>query len=52
MLAIMFDPCFKFLQLVKNYLEHEDCIHLAFEYDANAVIPLLMTIFEVLNPTI
>jgi hypothetical protein len=39
MFAIMFDPCFKFLQLVENYVEHGDwdCIHLAFEYDANAV---------------
>ncbi len=33
-------------------MEHGNCIHLALEYDANAVIPLLMTIFEVLNPTI
>jgi hypothetical protein len=34
---------------VENYVGRGACIRLATEYDANQVIPLLTTMFEVLN---
>jgi hypothetical protein len=37
---------------VENYVEHGACIRIVAKYDANAIIPLLMIIFEVLNHTI
>jgi hypothetical protein len=48
----MFYLWFKPLRVVENYVGHGACIHLVVEYDANAIILLLMTMFEVLNPTI
>ncbi len=48
----MLDPRFKSLRVVENYVGRGACIHLIAEYDANAVIPLLMTMFEVLNLTV
>jgi hypothetical protein len=48
----MFDPKFKSLRVVENYVGPGACIYLIVEYDVNAVIPLLMTMFEVLNLTI
>jgi hypothetical protein len=52
MLALMLDPRFKSLRVVENYVGCGACIHLIAEYDANEVIPLLMTMFGVLNPTV
>jgi hypothetical protein len=52
MLALMLYLWFKSLRVKGNYVGHGACIHLVVEYDANAIIPLLMTMFEVLNPTI
>ncbi len=49
MFTLMLDPRFKSLRVVENYVGHGACIHLATKYDANVVIPLLMTMFEVLN---
>jgi hypothetical protein len=46
MLAIMFDPCFKF---VENYVGHGDYIFKLLLKLVNAIIPFLMIIFEVLN---
>ncbi len=48
----MFDPKFKSVRAVENYMGHGACICLVVEYDFNVVIPLLMTMFEVLNPTV
>jgi len=52
MLALMLYPRFKFLRVVENYVGCGVCICLVAEYDVNAIILLLMTIFKVLNPTI
>jgi len=52
MLTLMLDPRFKSLRVVENYVGHGNCICLIVEYDANVIIPLLMTMFEVLNPTV
>jgi len=49
MLALMFDLRFKSLKVVENYVGCGACICLVVEYDANAIIHLLMTMFEVLN---
>jgi hypothetical protein len=49
MVALMLDPRFKSLRVVENYVGRGACIRLATEYDANQVIPLLTTMFEVLN---
>ncbi len=48
----MLDPHYKSLQVVENYVGHGNAIHLAFKYDMKEVIPLLVTIFERLNPSI
>ncbi len=37
---------------MKNLVGHGDAIQLASEYDLKVVIPLVMTYFETLNPTI
>ncbi len=51
MVAIMLDPHFKSLRIVENYVSHGGSIFcLAYEYDAKAVIPLLMACFDLLNP--
>ncbi len=48
----MLDPYYKSLQVVENYVERGNIIRLASKYDLKKVIPLLMTIFERLNPSI
>jgi hypothetical protein len=48
----MFDPRFKSLRVVENYVGLGACIYLVAEEDVNAIIPLLMIMFEVLNPII
>jgi hypothetical protein len=52
MFALMFDPRFKSLKIVENYVGFGACICFDVEYDANVIILFLMTMFEVLNPTI
>jgi hypothetical protein len=37
---------------VENYVGCGPCICLVAKYDVNAIIPLLMTVFEVLNPIV
>ncbi len=49
MLALMFDPRFKSLTVVENYVGHGACICLVVEYDANITIFILMIVFEILN---
>jgi hypothetical protein len=50
MVAIMLDPCFKYLRIVENYVSHDGSIFCrAFEYDAKIMIPLLMACFDQLN---
>jgi hypothetical protein len=49
MLTLMLDPRFKSLRVVENYVGHGACIHLVAKYDVNAIILLLMIVFEVLN---
>jgi hypothetical protein len=52
MLAIMLDPQFKSLQVVKNLGGHGDAIRLVFKYDLKVIIPLLITRFVTLNPNV
>lgn len=52
MLAFMLDPYFKSLQVFKIYVGQGNVIHLVIEYDAKLIIPLLMIIFDVLNPIV
>jgi hypothetical protein len=52
MFTLMLYLWFKSLRVVENYVGHGVYIHLVVENDANAIIPLLMTMFEVLNPII
>jgi hypothetical protein len=50
MMAIMLDPSFNPLQIVKSLVGHENVIQLTSEYDAYKVtIPLLIMCFERLN---
>jgi hypothetical protein len=49
MLVLMLDPRFRSLKVVENYVGRGACICLVAEYDINAIIPLLMIVFEVLN---
>jgi hypothetical protein len=52
MFALMLDPQFKSLRVVENYVGCGACICFDVEYDVNATILFLMTMFEILNPTI
>jgi hypothetical protein len=49
MFALVFDPCFKSLWVLENYVGMGNVICLVIEYDAKVVIPLMMIIFYVLN---
>jgi hypothetical protein len=48
----MLNPWFKSLKVVENHVGCGACISLVAEYDVNAIIALLMIVFEVLNPTV
>jgi hypothetical protein len=52
MLALMLDPRFKSLRVVENYVGCVAYIRLVAKYDVNAIIPILMTMFKVLNTNI
>jgi len=49
MVVIMLDPCFKVLHIVENLVGHGNAIRLAYEYDVQVVVPLLMVCFDWLN---
>jgi hypothetical protein len=49
MLVLMLDFRFKSLRVVENYVGCGACICFDVEYDANVIILILMTVFEVLN---
>ncbi len=49
MLTLMLDHMFKSLRVIENYVGCGTCVCLVADYDVNAVIPLLMIVFEVLN---
>jgi hypothetical protein len=52
MFSLMLYLQFKSLKVVENYVGRGACIHLVAEYDVNAIIHLVMAMFEVLNLTI
>lgn len=52
MFALMFDPWFKSLKVMENYVGREACICLATEYDANVIVLFLMIVFDILNPIV
>ncbi len=52
MLALMLDPLFKSLQVMKSFLGYNNAVCIAIQYDVEEVITLLMTLFDQLNPTI
>jgi len=51
MFALMVYLQFKSLRVVENYVGRGACIYLVAKYDANTIIHLVMTMFEVLNLT-
>jgi hypothetical protein len=51
MLAFMFDPCFKNMQLVTMYLGQENVVVLVVDYDDELLLPLLTEIAKLLIPS-
>ncbi|KAG0556897.1 hypothetical protein KC19_11G087000 [Ceratodon purpureus] len=51
MLALMLDPRYKGLSLVKDYVGRERALQVVAETDANALLPSLVTVFKQLNPS-
>jgi hypothetical protein len=49
MLALMLDPRFKSLQVMKSFVGHNNAIHFIVKYDVKEVILLLMIFFYQLN---
>jgi hypothetical protein len=49
MLALLLDPRFKSLQVVKSFVGCGNAVCLAIEFDVKEVIPLLMIVFYQLN---
>ncbi|KAJ7552447.1 hypothetical protein O6H91_06G055400 [Diphasiastrum complanatum] len=49
-LALMLDPHFKGLSLVRDYVGRDAAIQIVGEYDVKVLIPLLVTCFNRLNP--
>jgi hypothetical protein len=52
MLALMLDPHFKSLQVVKSFVGRGNAICFAIEYDVKEVIPFLMNVFDWMNPIV
>jgi hypothetical protein len=48
----MLDLHFKSLWIVQTYVGRGNAIHFAIKYDVKVVIPLLMIVFEQLNPIV
>jgi hypothetical protein len=46
MLVLMLDPCFKNLQLIRNYVELEVVMEIVVEYDRTILMPLLLTVYN------
>lgn len=51
MLALMLDPRYKGLSLVKDYVGRERALQVVSETDTNALLPCLVTVFKQLNPS-
>ncbi|KAG0584835.1 hypothetical protein M758_3G242300 [Ceratodon purpureus] len=51
MLALMLDPRFKGLGLVRDYVGPEKVVGIVFEYDNLVLLPLLMQCYKRLHPT-
>lgn len=51
MLALMLDPRYKGLSLVKDYVGRERALQVVGETDSNALLPCLVTVFKHLNPS-
>jgi len=51
MLALMLDPHFKGLRLVIQYVDKERTVQVASNYDIQVLFPLLICVYNVLNPT-
>lgn len=51
MLALMLDPRFKGLGLVRDYVGADKVVGIVFDYDMQVVLPLLMQCFKRLHPT-
>lgn len=51
MLALMLDPRFKGLGLVRDYVGGEKVVSIVFEYDSLVLLPLLMQCYKRLHPT-
>ncbi|KAJ7538060.1 hypothetical protein O6H91_11G033100 [Diphasiastrum complanatum] len=49
-IALMLDPRFKGLSLVRDYVGRDAAIQIVGEYDVKVLIPLLVTCFNRLNP--
>lgn len=50
MLALMLDPRYKGLRLVKDYVGRDRALQVVSETDTNALLPCLVTVFKQLNP--
>jgi len=42
----MLDPCFKNLQLIRNYVRLEVVMEILVEYDRTILMPLLLTVYN------
>lgn len=51
MLALMLDPRYKGLSLVKDYVGRERALQVVSETDTNSLLPCLVTVFKQLNPS-
>jgi hypothetical protein len=52
MLALMLDPHFKSLDVVKAFVGRAKVIQIVAKYDNTILLPLLVVTFHFLNPTI
>jgi hypothetical protein len=51
-LTLMFNSCFKFLDVVKTFVGWAKVIQMVAEYDNKILLPLLVIAFQFLNPSI
>lgn len=52
MLALILDPCFKFLQVVEIFVGCSNAIRFITKYDVKNIIPFFMIVFYQLNPIV
>jgi hypothetical protein len=50
MLAIMFDPHYKYMKVIRNFLGNSFALQVVVEYDVKIVYPLLVQAYLHLNP--